>query len=64
LLGGFNPTLGQIWTNPAIGSFLIQRLGLSIFDPAFLECKNIQILHRFILPFNYSICEGSCDTEE
>jgi len=35
-LGCFNPTLGQIWTNPAIGfhfsiTFLTQRLGLSIF---------------------------------
>jgi len=33
-----NSTLGQIWTNPAIGlnfliTFLTQRLGLSIFDP-------------------------------
>jgi len=38
LLGCLNPTLGQIWTNPAIGlnfliTFLTQRLGLSIFDP-------------------------------
>jgi len=38
MLGCFNPTLGQIWTNPAIGlhfliAFLTQRLGLSIFDP-------------------------------
>jgi len=38
-LGCFNPTLGQIWTNPDIGlndilmTFLTQRLGLSIFDP-------------------------------
>jgi len=32
MLGCFNPTLGQIWTNPAIGlnfyiAFLTQRLG-------------------------------------
>jgi len=38
MLGCFNPNLGQIWTNPAIGlnfliPFLTQRLGLSIFDP-------------------------------
>jgi len=38
MLGCFNPTLGQIWTNPAIGlnffiTFLTQLLGLSIFDP-------------------------------
>jgi len=36
LLGCFNPTLGQKWTNPAIGliflvTFLTQRLRLSIF---------------------------------
>jgi len=36
--GCFNPTLGQKWTNPAIGlnflmTFLTQCLGLSIFDP-------------------------------
>jgi len=34
----FNPTLGQIWTNPTIGlhflmPFLTQLSGLSIFDP-------------------------------
>jgi len=38
MLGCFNPTLDQIWTNPAIGlhffiTFLTQLLGLSIFDP-------------------------------
>jgi len=38
VLGRFNPTLGQIWTDPAIGlnfyiTFLTQCLGLSIFDP-------------------------------
>jgi len=38
IAGSFNPILGQIWTNPAIGlHFLIpfssQRLGLSIFHP-------------------------------
>jgi len=37
MLGCFNPTLGQIWTYPAIGlnffiTFLTQRLGLSIFE--------------------------------
>jgi len=36
MLGCFNPTLGQIWTNPAVGlnfyiTFLTQHL--SIFDP-------------------------------
>jgi len=34
MLGCFNPILGQIWTNPAIGlnflmTFLTQRLGLA-----------------------------------
>jgi len=38
MLGCFNPTLGQIWTNSAIRlhfliTFLTQLLGLSIFDP-------------------------------
>jgi len=38
MLGCFNPTLGQIWTNPGTGlhffiTFLTQRLGLFIFDP-------------------------------
>jgi len=38
MLGCFNPTLGQIWTNPAVGlnfyiAFLSQHLVLSIFDP-------------------------------
>jgi len=38
MLGGFNPTLGQTWTNSPIGlifliRFLTERLGLSIFDP-------------------------------
>jgi len=38
LLGFFNPTLGQIWTNPAIGlrllfTFSTQCLDMSIFDP-------------------------------
>jgi len=38
MLGCFNPSLGQIWTNPAIGlkfiiTFLTQRLSLSIFHP-------------------------------
>jgi len=38
MLDCFNPTLGQIWTNPAIEvnfliTFLTQRLGLSILDP-------------------------------
>jgi len=38
MLGCFNPSLGQIWTNSAIGlnvyiTFLTQHLGLSIFDP-------------------------------
>jgi len=38
MLGCFNPTLGQIWTNPAIVlhfliAFFTQRLVLSIFDP-------------------------------
>jgi len=37
-MGCFNPTLGQIWTSPAIGlhfliTFLTQHLGLSTFDP-------------------------------
>jgi len=31
MLGCFNPTLGQIWTNPV--PFLTQHLGLSIFNP-------------------------------
>jgi len=49
MLGCFNPTLVQIWTNPVTGinffiTFLTQRLGLSIFDPKLgfkttLECK-------------------------
>jgi len=38
MLGYFNPTFGQIWTNQAIGlffeiTFLTKRLVLSIFDP-------------------------------
>jgi len=38
MLACFKPTLGQIWTNPAITlnfyiTFLTQHLGLSIFDP-------------------------------
>jgi len=38
MLGRFNPTLGQIWTNSVIGlnvliTYLTQCLGLSIFDP-------------------------------
>jgi len=38
MLGCFNPTLGQIWTNPAIGLHVLMTvfvyfLGLSIFDP-------------------------------
>jgi len=38
MLGCFNPTLGQIWTNPNVGlkmslKNLTQWLGLSIFDP-------------------------------
>jgi len=38
MLGYFNPILGQIWTNPAIGlhflmTFLTQCLSFSIFDP-------------------------------
>jgi len=38
MLSCFNPTLGQIGTNPAIGlhfsvTFLTKRLSLSIFDP-------------------------------
>jgi len=38
MLGCFNPTLGQIWTNPNIGlkmslKNVTQWLGLSIFDP-------------------------------
>jgi len=38
MLSYFNPTLGQMWTNPAIGlhfsiTFLTQRLCLPIFDP-------------------------------
>jgi len=38
MLGCFNPTLGQIWTNPNIGlkmqlKNLTQCLGLSILDP-------------------------------
>jgi len=37
MLSFINPTLGQIWTNPATGlnlfiTFLTQSLGLSIFD--------------------------------
>jgi len=38
MLGCFNPTLGQIWTNPNNGlkislKTVTQWLGLSIFDP-------------------------------
>jgi len=42
MLGRFNPSLGQLWTNPNVGlkmqlkvevTFLTQHLGLSIFDP-------------------------------
>jgi len=38
MVGCFNPNLGQIWTNPALGlifliTFLTTRLGLSIFEP-------------------------------
>jgi len=46
MLNCFNPILGQIWTNPAIGLhfqiiFLTKCLSLIIFDPklAFLECS-------------------------
>ncbi len=40
MLGCFNPTLVQIWTNPAVGlhfyiDFLTQKLGQSIFDTQF-----------------------------
>jgi len=50
MLGCFNPTLVQIWTNPNAGlkmysKIVTQWLGLSIFDPKlgkttqqFLEC--------------------------
>jgi len=53
MLGCFNPTLGQIWTNPNVGlkmqcKNLTQWLGFSIFDPklgwnnpAFLECTGV-----------------------
>jgi len=38
MLGCFNPTLGQIWTYPAVGlnfyiTFLTQHFGFVIFDP-------------------------------
>jgi len=33
MLGCFNPSLGQIWTNQNVGLKCNKWLGLSIFDP-------------------------------
>jgi len=53
MLGCFNPILGQISTNPAIGvhfliTFLTQRLGLSVFDPQLVKTTQhfICVLYR------------------
>jgi len=37
MLGCFNPTLGQIWTNPAVGLNFVKFLHY-IFNPTFRVC--------------------------
>uniref|UniRef100_A0A672NB51 Gamma-aminobutyric acid type B receptor subunit 1-like n=1 Tax=Sinocyclocheilus grahami TaxID=75366 RepID=A0A672NB51_SINGR len=73
MLGCFNPTLGQIWTNPTFGlhfsiTFLTQKLGCAIIRPPrdggirYRGLTQEQIRSVQVLPVDYEIeyiCRGS-----
>jgi len=61
MLECFNPHLGQIWTNPAIGCKMLFKkneptAGLSIFDPNMCNIKRILLTQMFEL----CIGRGQC----
>ncbi len=67
MLGCFNPTLGQIWTNPAVGlnfyiKFLTQKLGKSIFDPK-LGWNNPAFFRVYILYIKNACSECNPDVD-
>jgi len=54
MLGCFNPTLGQIWTNPAVGlNFYITVKTTQHF----LECVYIYIIHACTIVLLFLISE-------